>query len=670
VRVLSSTPAASLAALLVLPLVLLTGCEALNELIASVSDGASCESGDQCLGGACLTAQEGFPDGYCTTFDCDTQGCSNIFGSECLLLNQLRNQAACYVSCDGDGDCRDGYRCIDADGAQVCLPNGLAAGLPQAGETGTSCSRDLDCDGGTCLTNFTGGYCTALGCNSDSDCASFGEGRCLTLSADGVDTFTACFDGCSSDAECRFGYGCTDPDGSGGVCEVLDESNPVRNPNGANDGQPCLVDINCKGGTCLREEEGYPDGYCTTLSCNRIGCNLPNAVCRTFESDSACFVGCAENSDCREGYVCQGDGYCGPPVSVSPLPSDPTDPNATLEIVCDSEPISGGRRLTFQIDAATTSFAVVPFSNSSSVRPTALRLPNGTVGANFDSNYAFFDINWQILGNISPVFFPAAPQFRSITQQGGGMYSLDVETGDSRPCYYVLEKAGEGSRIRINLYFVGVPGISAQSARNDRDVAEMLDAFEAMYNNAGITLEQVNYFGLADVVGPGEDAAALEQRFSLIRSFSDISELIALSEAPGPTLGEALSVNIFLINDFAIPEAPGLLGLSAGIPGVPGLHGNHGAGLVFTSAPLGVDNASLGQTMAHEVGHFNGLRHTTEHGGGGDPLQDTPQCNNPNNGTSCPDVRNFMFPFSIGGVNQTQVSAEQSQVLRWAPLIQ
>jgi hypothetical protein len=225
----------------------------------------------------------------------------------------------------------------------------------------------------------------------------------------------------------------------------------------------------------------------------------------------------------------------------------------------------------------------------------------------------------------------------------------------------LLEKPSEGNRIALNLYFVGVPGITASSAPNDGNIGQILDTFEDIYNNAGIELGQVNFI---------DASTQNSERFAIIRDFTEIFELLKTSEPPGTTLAENLSVNIFLIRDFAVPAAPGLLGLSAGIPGVPGVHGTHGSGLVFTSAPLGSDNVMLGSTMAHEVGHFNGLRHTTEHDFSFDPIDDTPQCSDPNNGASCPDATNFMFPFSVGGISQTEISSGQSQVLRWSPLVQ
>jgi hypothetical protein len=633
---------------------LTTGCEALREIISSISDGASCDDAGQCLGGTCLTESDGYPGGYCTTLQCETQGCTNIFGSECLLFERGNDEPTCYLTCDVDDDCRDRYRCIDSDGARVCLPNELTEGIPAAGEIGTSCARDNDCDGEACLLNFPGGYCTVMNCEEDSVCERFGDGRCLEQGEDD-NSFFSCFDGCDDDSECRFGYGCTDSDGFGGVCEPLDEANPVRNPNGEDDGRPCVVDINCKGGTCLRTEEGYPDGYCTTLSCSTLGCNGSDTLCRSFENGTACFETCTSDNECRDGYDCLADSYCGPPITTT----TGDDPTGTIDIVCDSEAISGGRRFNFTIDSDTRSFGVVALTDFAEIRPSRLRLPDGSTGANFDTDYAFFDINWQILINIVPTFFPAAPQFEFITEQGGGTYSLDVETNDSNPCFYVLESDSPGTRIAVNLYFVGVPGVSAASAPNDRDIVELMDTFEQVYNGAGIELATVRYF---DITGIDRDS------YRIIRDFNQINELLSLSSSPGSNLVDLLSINVFLIEDFAIPQIPGLLGLSAGLPGVPGLHGNHGAGLVFTSVSVGLNNEDLGLTMAHEIGHFNGLRHTTEHDFTADPISDTPQCSNPNNGASCPDATNLMFPFSIAGVSQTIITTGQQEVLQWSPL--
>jgi hypothetical protein len=182
-----------------------------------------------------------------------------------------------------------------------------------------------------------------------------------------------------------------------------------------------------------------------------------------------------------------------------------------------------------------------------------------------------------------------------------------------------------------------------------------------IYSKEGVTIRTVRYF---DVSGTDRE------RYRIVRNINDCYGLVSLSRAPGPTLAEKLSVNVFLIQGFQVAEAEGLLGLSLGAPGVPGVHGNEGAGLVFTSEYLSSRADMTGQTLAHEVGHFLGLRHTTEHGGTeADPIQDTPVCSNPDRGTSCPDATNFMFPFSLGNT-QEGISDGQGFVLRRTLLTQ
>ncbi|MGE0872897.1 MAG: M12 family metallo-peptidase [Kofleriaceae bacterium] len=73
----------------------------------------------------------------------------------------------------------------------------------------------------------------------------------------------------------------------------------------------------------------------------------------------------------------------------------------------------------------------------------------------------------------------------------------------------------------------------------------------------------------------------------------------------------------------------------------------------------------LASTMAHELGHYFGLYHTSEPSGQDhDPIPDTPQCS----GGACPDdfTRNIMS--SGGGASRGIVSAGQAFVLRSHPL--
>ena len=650
---------------------LVGGCEELVQLIDSISDGAECRQDTQCLGGRCLSDREGFPGGYCTTAACPTEGCTNIFGSECLLL-PAQAEPFCYEACADGSMCRPGYDCFAVEQYSVCLPLEFERAFAEAGTLGAACANEGDCNVGTCLTNVVGGYCTTLGCAVDADCD---PGRCLVLGGEdangeeegsgATEAVRACFRACANDDDCRFGYDCADPDGEGGVCQPTPEGarSPVRNPSGLDDGAPCTVDINCKGGTCLREAEGYPGGACTTLDCAAVGCNAPDGAaveCVVITQDTACFLGCQADADCREGYVCAGAGteqaYCSPPrPGITPDAGD-----GTIDVVCSSEPIPGGRALSFEIQPETSSFTVVPVSDVATVRPTRLLLPDGSVAADFDTDHRFLDVNPLYIESAAPVFFPALAPFAFITELGGGTYTLEVRTTDPDPCHYVIEKSAPGARLDVNIYFVGVRGLSAATASSDAGFSEMLEVFTRIYRGAGIEVGEVRTFDVSQSVA---------ERYAVIRNLNDIGSLVGAASNPGPTLDERLSVDVFFIDGFAVPQAPGLLGLSLGIPGVPGFHGVAGSALVFTAEYLSNAAGQTGQTLAHELGHFNGLRHTSEHGGEEwDPYEDTPECSNPDRGRRCPDAGNLMFPFSLGNT-QESVSEGQAFTLRSSPHI-
>lgn len=651
-----------------------SGCDFIRDAISSISDGASCVQDGTCLGGTCLGEEEGFPGGYCTTTACESRGCSNIFGAECLSVDTL-DDSACFRTCEENLDCRNGYACLSVESRRICLPTGATSRYPEAGSVGTACSFSVQCASGTCLSNFLGGYCTVLDCDEDA-CPD--RSRCTALPDEEdpeAPALQLCMRTCSENADCRFGYRCESPDGGDRVCVEAprDEQDAVRNPGGLADGAPCTTGLNCRGGTCLREVEGYPGGYCTTLDCSTVGCNADGAVCRALSEDTACFVGCSTAGDCRSGYACvlgEGEtGFCAPdidgqePIDVTP-PEDPEpgpDPLVgDLSASCSTTSISGGRAIDIEIAEGVLAFTVVPYVNSGQLRPRRILRPDGSVAADFAGNYGFQAVNAEILRSITPVSFPAAPQFGDTLTPG--TWRLEVATTASEVCWYPVRKVAEGRVIDLNFYLVGVPGITPTTAANHTALQGALTTLRRIFARSAVDVREVRYLSLS-----ADDT----ERFRIIRNFNEVFALAGRSAAPGPSRAERLSVNVFLIQGFAVPQSPGLLGLSLGIPGVPGSHGNQGAGLVFTSEYLSRDPSGIGQTLAHEIGHFLGLRHTSEHGGTSwDPLEDTPQCSNPERGSRCPDASNFMFPFSLPGVTQENVSAGQGFVLRRAALTQ
>jgi hypothetical protein len=132
-------------------------------------------------------------------------------------------------------------------------------------------------------------------------------------------------------------------------------------------------------------------------------------------------------------------------------------------------------------------------------------------------------------------------------------------------------------------------------------------------------------------------------------------------------LGESLplAIPVFLVEQIyrTTPQGPQpIAGLSGGIPGLPLHVGGPRGGVALSLAlqPGGQDR--LGPVMAHEMGHFLGLFHTSEPAVSGqdrlhDDLSDTAQ----------DDPANLMY--WSPGEQSTALSPQQAQILRTSPWV-
>lgn len=163
----------------------------------------------------------------------------------------------------------------------------------------------------------------------------------------------------------------------------------------------------------------------------------------------------------------------------------------------------------------------------------------------------------------------------------------------------------------------------------------------------------------------------------------------------------ATSLNIYLTADES--QVGGVLGVSSGIPGLPGVTGSKKSGMILFIEPhrssgsagavlSNADLVFLGNTMAHEAGHFLGLFHVNERNGynpasptglnARDPIRDTPYCHFSRAGgdglvaiSECIGTGfdqaggyNLMFWAGDGVTDQGQLTGEQGWVLRNNPL--
>ncbi len=236
---------------------------------------------------------------------------------------------------------------------------------------------------------------------------------------------------------------------------------------------------------------------------------------------------------------------------------------------------------------------------------------------------------------------------------------------------YTAVKDAPAATLDINLFLVALPDYTGP---DDTTVTGLVSAFRNSLGHAGLTAGEVNLVPLT-----GADAEAL----TIIDPYTDsngngqaddMDRLFALSADVGNQY-----VNLFLVQGFT---EPGILGIAGGIPGPQLIQGTAHSGVVVSSfgglSSLADHLALQADTMAHELGHYLGLFHTTERSGRlFDPISDTPECSASiydTNGdgvvssTECKeaDGPNLMF-WAAASYPQETISTAQRYVLSVTP---
>lgn len=348
----------------------------------------------------------------------------------------------------------------------------------------------------------------------------------------------------------------------------------------------------------------------------------------------------------------------------SPTPSVSIDPGSSgrAEAAFSGSASDAGLIQLTNTVSNTTSYQVVIQSPGNFISTFTLVAPDGSTVLDTSKPYHTLAIGLDLDVNTMP--YPTRGADAAITS-GSYIQNILLPTSGADFSGTVIAKhdgnLGSGT-VRVNVFRVGS---DAQSFDTQNAISAAIDVWKAIYDTIHVTLS-VSIFDIDSATGLIP---------SPIEASSFYLQQVSASGVP------RYAVNVFLGSSISadgttIPgneEDPAVLGISSSIPG-PAIPTARSAVAVNLTSHEGPDGSFsneeirvLGETMAHESGHYLGLFHPVEISGGsfvqGDPLADTAVCTTVQDCLNSGVASNLMFPASLAGVTQETLTTNQGEVI-------
>lgn len=392
----------------------------------------------------------------------------------------------------------------------------------------------------------------------------------------------------------------------------------------------CYADRHCDGvDVCRRPASAVAvDGEAAALSCGEANVGLESGARCTLSDECAsglcvaagtCREPCAQDSDCDAADRCTvaqlrtGAGAMQSAFVCVPWASAP--PGVAVERELGADTFAAG---VFNDHLAVPGGA----GHHSFITPCGARVEPRTLRSLAPSAALLYDVGRLSLGETQQntvaflhrpltVLVPNGPD--AVLEDAG--YDLEVRADGAGAVERITARREvRGSVLDLDLFYVDLLSLEPEGERGPEPIRVALEGVEAIFAESGVVLGEVRQH---EVVG---ELAARLAILDIAPDFTSVErdELFRLSAgAPGP------SIAVFFVRSMS----RGVLGFSGGIPGPQVVHGLEGSGIVIALDLVLMSTLDLDTLIAHELGHFFGLFHTSElFGFSVEPLPDTPTC--------------------------------------------